>query len=94
MLTSNIAGVENGVNKETKFHYKTCVSLLCLLVTRKSTDLLIAKYQYLITLSQANRNGILVQCCVTWDCLFTLCSHGLPALSLPLPQWITKNINT
>lgn len=25
MLTSNIAGVENGVNKETKFHYKICV---------------------------------------------------------------------
>ena len=28
MLTSNIAGVENGVNKETKFHYKFCPHLL------------------------------------------------------------------
>lgn len=27
MLTSNIAGVENGVNKETKFHYKICLRL-------------------------------------------------------------------
>lgn len=36
MLTSNIAGVENGVNKETKFHYKICVCLICLLFADKA----------------------------------------------------------
>lgn len=52
MLTSNIAGVENGVNKETKFHYRICVGLLYLLVTGES-----AKCQHAIAVSQANRDG-------------------------------------
>lgn len=51
MLTSNIAGVENGVNKETKFH-DICFCFVCF--TGMSANLTMVKGQHLITVSQAN----------------------------------------
>lgn len=52
MLTSNIAGVENGVNKETTFHDNICFCFVC--STGMSANLTMVKCQHLITVSQAN----------------------------------------